>query len=504
VVGAQLTLSINDVSLAEGNSGSTSFIFTVTLSSAGSLPVTVDYATADGSGTAGLDYQATAGRLTFAPGETQKTITVLVNGDTINEPDENFFVNLSNPNNAALTRSQGVGLIVNDDAPGIRLSASTYTVNEDGVEAVLTVVRGGDQSQPATVDYATSDQAGDAPCSLAGGFASQRCDYEITMRTLHFAAGESTKTISIPIIDDTYVEGPESFNVTLSNPTGASLGSISTATVTIVDNDGVSGTPSPIGDTRFFVRMQYLDFLNREPDPAGFNFWVNNIDSCGADSNCREAKRVDTSAAFFLSIEYQQTAYLVYRTYLSAFGDLPQAPVPLDWRQFVGDAQAIGDNLIVNQAGWEQVLEQNKQEFMNQFVRRSKFAAIFPLTMAPADFVDQLFTNAGVTPAGSDRQAAINEFGAALDTRDLAGRARSLRRVAENASLCEKEMNRAFVLMEYFGYLRRNPNAGPDTDFSGYNFWLRKLDSFNGNYVNAEMVKSFLVSLEYLQRFGQQ
>jgi hypothetical protein len=502
VVGAQPTLSINDVSLAEGNSGTTGFIFTVTLASGGSLPVTVDYATADGTATAGSDYQATSGRLTFAPGDTQKTITVLVNGDSTNEPDETFFVNLSNPTNAAVTRSQGLGLIVNDDAPGIRLSAANYTVNEDVTDAVLTVVRGGDLSQPATVDYTTSDQAGDAPCNLAGGFASRRCDYEFTARTLHFAAGENTKTISIPIIDDTYVEGPETFTVTLSNPTGASLGSISSATVTIVDNDSIPDAPGAIGDTAFFVRMQYLDFLNREPDAAGFNFWTGNIDSCGADSNCRAVKRVDTSAAFFLSIEYQQTGYLVYRTNLSAFGKAPQGPQPVDWNQFISDTQALGENLIVNQAGWDQVLEQNKQDFMNRFVRRAEFAAAFPMTMAPADFADHLFANAGVTPSDSERQEAINEFGAAVDTRDMAGRARALRLVAENALLCQKEMNRAFVLMQYFGYLRRNPNAAPDTDFTGYNFWLQKLDSFNGNYVDAEMVKSFLVSREYQQRFG--
>jgi len=504
VVGSQLALSINDVTLAEGNNGNTSFIFTVTLSSAGSLPVTVDYATADGTAMAGSDYQPASGSLTFAPGDTQKTITVLVSGDTVNEPDANFFVNLSNPTNAAITHSQGVGLIVNDDTPGFRLAASSYTVSEDGVDAVLTVVRGGDLSKPATVDYATSDQAGDAPCSVASGFASQRCDYEITVRTLQFAAGESTRTILVPIIDDTYVEGPETFNVTLSNPTGAVLGSISSAAVTIVDNDSVAGFLNPIDDSAFFVRMHYLDFLNREPDPAGFTFWVNNIDSCGADANCRAAKRVDTSAAFFLSIEYQQTGYLVYRTYLAAFGKMPQAPVTLNWNQFVPDTQAVGQNLVVNQTGWEQALEQNKQEFMSRFVRRSQFASALPMTMAPGDFVSQLFRNADLRASDSELQAAINEFGGALDTRDMAARARTLRRVAENALLCQKEMDRAFVLMQYFGYLRRNPNAGPDSDFSGYNFWLQKLDSFNGNYVDAEMVRSFLVSREYRQRFSQQ
>src|SRR6185295_6686481 len=115
-----------------------------------------------------------------------------------------------------------------------------------------------------------------------------------------------------------------------------------------------------------------------------------------------------------------------------------------------------------------------------------------------------LFTNAGVTPSVSDRSAAIDEFGGAGNTTDNTSRARALRRVAENSILNEQEKNRAFVLMQYFGYLRRNPNDPPEQNlnFDGYNFWLGKLNQFNGNFVNAEMVKAFIVSGEYRQRFG--
>ncbi len=110
--------------------------------------------------------------------------------------------------------------------------------------------------------------------------------------------------------------------------------------------------------------------------------------------------------------------------------------------------------------------------------------------------------NAGVTPLAADRQAAINEFGNAVNTADAAARGRALRRVAENSLLAQQEFNKAFVLMQYLGYLRRNPNDAPDGDFAGYNFWLGKLNQFNGNFVNAEMVKAFIVSGEYRQRFG--
>src|SRR5207244_10132998 len=121
-----------------------------------------------------------------------------------------------------------------------------------------------------------------------------------------------------------------------------------------------------------------------------------------------------------------------------------------------------------------------------------------------AEFVDAMFANAGVTPTTTDRNAAINEFAGASNTTDVNARSRALRDVAENSILNQQEFNRAFVLMQYFGYLRRNPYDPPEStlDYSGYNFWLGKLNSFGGNYINAEMVKAFISSIEYRGRFG--
>ena len=147
-------------------------------------------------------------------------------------------------------------------------------------------------------------------------------------------------------------------------------------------------------------------------------------------------------------------------------------------------------------------MENNKQAFALDFVQRSRFTSAFATTLTPAQFVDALFTNAGVTPSASDRQAAINEFGSATNTSDVAARGRALRDVAENSLLQQQEFNRAFVLMQFFGYLRRNPNDPQDTDYTGYEFWLNKLNQFNGNFVAAEMVKAFITSIEYRQRFG--
>ena len=262
-------------------------------------------------------------------------------------------------------------------------------------------------------------------------------------------------------------------------------------------------SPNVIDDAQFFVRQHYRDFLDREPDAAGLAFWTNEITSCGADQSCIEAKRINVSAAYFLSIEFQQTGYFVYRIYKASYGNLSGLPVPIKLNEFQPDSQQISQGVIVNQSGWEQVLENNKQAFTSGFVQRSRFTSAFPTSMTPAEFVDSLFANASVTPLASDRANAINEFGSATNTVDAAARARALRRVAENSTLAQQEFNRAFVLMQYFGYLRRNPNDLPEPtlDFQGYNFWLNKLNQFNGDYIGAEMVRAFITSAEYRHRF---
>ncbi|MFL6254091.1 MAG: hypothetical protein ACJ74T_03640, partial [Pyrinomonadaceae bacterium] len=242
--------------------------------------------------------------------------------------------------------------------------------------------------------------------------------------------------------------------------------------------------------------QHYLDFLNREPDATGLQFWVQGIESCGADAGCREVKRVDTSAAFFLSIEFQQTGYLVYLLHKAAFGNVPGTPVPVRLSNFLSDTQEIGRGVVVGAPNWEARLEANKRDFVNAFVERAAFTNLYPNGQTPAQFVGALNTNAGLvlTPAeASDLAARL------ADGRET--RATALRRVAEDADFRVAEFNRAFVLMQYFGYLRRDPDAAPDTSFEGYNFWLTKLNTFGGDYRKAELVKAFLASVEYRQRF---
>lgn len=272
----------------------------------------------------------------------------------------------------------------------------------------------------------------------------------------------------------------------------------------LADTDAFRG--NPIESDVFLVRQHYLDFLNRQPDPAGLEFWVNNITACGADEGCREVRRIDTSASYFLSIEFQETGYLAERLYKVAFGDalgastlggLHQIAVPIIGRgEFLADTQAIGQGVIVGEAGWASLLENNKQAFVSQFVERARFLNAFPANMSPAAFVDTLNSNSGGALSQPERDQLISELVSGTKTR-----AKVLRAVAEDQDLATAELSRAFVLMQYFGYLRRNPNDLPDSDYTGYDFWLNKLNQFNGDYVAAEMVKAFLNSGEYQARF---
>jgi Tol biopolymer transport system component len=264
--------------------------------------------------------------------------------------------------------------------------------------------------------------------------------------------------------------------------------------------DVLADKPGPIDSSDAFVSQHYHDFLSRMPDPSGLQFWTNNIESCGADQNCRAVKRVDTSAAFFLSIEFQQTGFLVYRFYKAAFGNLPGKPVPVIRSAFLPDTQAIGSGVVVGQTGWDTQLENNKRAFALAFVQRAAFQNAYPSTMTADQFVSQLDTNAGGVLTDADKATLVSTLGSTPS--DPAKRAQVLRSVAENPAFSAQEKNRAFVLMQYFGYLKRNPNDLPDSDYSGYSFWLSKLDQFGGDYVKAEMVKAFISSTEYGQRFS--
>ncbi len=273
-----------------------------------------------------------------------------------------------------------------------------------------------------------------------------------------------------------YHFSPESMSFSLlANKTDA----VFTATRDAVITGNAIDTPE------YFVRQHYVDFLGREPDPSGFAFWSNQIRSCGADAGCIERRTINVSAAYFLSMEFQGTGGLVDSLYRASYGRRPQ------FAEFMPDAATVGQGVIVGGEGdWAGQLNANKQAFIAAWVQRPEFVASYG-GLGNGAFVDTLLGHTGVSYSQGERDALVSALSGGST------RAEVLRQIVENPSFVNAKRNETFVMMQYFGYLRRDPDEG------GYRFWLNKLNQFGGNFEQAEMVKSFIVSGEYRNRFQQ-
>jgi CSLREA domain-containing protein len=231
------TISITDVSLAEGNQGATNFVFSVNLSAPSGFDISVNYATANGTANAPVDYISTNGTLNFsaAAGDVSKTINVAVNSDFVPELNETFLVNLTNAVNASIADSQGVGTIQDDDNAGkIQFAFAAYSTTESTPSATITVVRTNGAAGAVSIDYATSN-----------GTATAGQDYTSAAGTLVFLDGETSKTFDVLILPDALGEANETIFLTLSNPNGgANLGNQTNAALTILDDDG--GLPANV------------------------------------------------------------------------------------------------------------------------------------------------------------------------------------------------------------------------------------------------------------------
>ena len=376
------------------------------------------------------------------------------------------------------------------------------SVQEDLTFVTMTVQRTGDTSQAATVNYETAD-----------GTASERKDYTTAVGTLRFAAGETSKTFDLLINEDSFVEGAETFTVALSNATGGATLSCGTAVATVqINDDALEPTANVVDDASVFVRQHYHDFLNREADAPGLAFWSGQITACGADAACIDRTRASVSQAFFLSIEFQTTGYFVFRIYKATFTDTPARPRGMPrYRELLRDTQEVGRGVVVGQGSWQVLLEANRREFTRQWVERPDFVAQFSLNMTADEYINKLAANLGVTLTPTEFNIAFESYAQTVE-----GRATTLRSIIESGSVYNRQFNAAFVLSQYIGYLRRNPNDAPDADYSGFDFWLVKMDSFSlpGENVRdeqvaisraqrAEMVRAFILSAEYRNRFGQ-
>jgi hypothetical protein len=358
-----------------------------------------------------------------------------------------------------------------------QFSASNYSVNENANFVAVTVTRSGSTGGSGTVNFATRDFAGLTNCTVANGNASERCDYASNAGTLRFNGGETSKTIIIPIVNDALVEGNEMFSVLLTEPNGLTVLSAS-ATVTIVDNDAAPASQNPIDDIPFFVTQQYIDFLGRLPDSTGFANWVATLNGCPnggfGEFDNPGCDRVHVSAGFFLSTEFQGRGYFAYRFYEVA---LDRRPL---YAEFVPDMATVGGD----QSPESEVL--SKAAYTDAWMQRPEFKSRYD-GLSNAAYVDALEANAEVTV--SNKQALVG----ALNNGDM-NRGQVLRNIVESQAVADRFFNRAFVSMQYFGYLRRDP------DTVGFQNWVNTLNADPNNF--RHMIFGFLFSTEYRQRFG--
>jgi hypothetical protein len=416
-------------------------------------------------------------------------------------------------------------IFVNPLGGSLQFSAANYSVPESAGFTTITVQRTGDLESAVTVEYATSDHshpADSVPCTSPGaGLASSRCDFTTAIGTLRFASGETSKTFVVLINQDNYGEGPETLGLMLSGPTGgAALGSPSTAVLQITDDVTEPGT-NPIDNSADFVRAQYHDILGREPDAAGLAFWTDNIEKCNDPlripagqtvAQCIDKQRESTAIAFFMSPEFQITGGFVHHLYKGSLTGAPNYDGGSAGRfptflEFMHDMSQVSEGIVVNGQISGAVVEANRNALAAAFVARPEFVAKYG-GLSNTLYVQELFNTTGIGAMAAEKQALVDGLTGGTETR-----ASVLRKVVDGTVVIDEsnvqfittygqafinqENRRLFVFLEYAGYLRRNP------DTPGFVFWLGKLNFFNGDPVQAEMVRSFILSPEYRNRFGQ-
>jgi hypothetical protein len=339
-------------------------------------------------------------------------------------------------------------------------------------------------------------------CANKSGTAFARCDFATVVGTVVFSGGETSRNISIPIINDSYAEGNETFGLTISNAVGATIGPPSNSTVTINDNETVDG-PNPILQTNatavsFFVRQHYLDFLGREPEPG--EPWSAILNGCSDQFNTNPASpavncdRIFVSGSFFGSPEFKDKGFYIIGMYKVAFNRLPT------YVEFSTDLASI--------TGTDATVFAKRAAYATSFVARTEFTNIYG-AMSNTTFVNHLMSggqgqNYALTsittkdPASPDIGAKVTLTNNDLITRLTSGamtRGQVLRAIAQSDEITlNKEAVTAFVASQYYGYLRRAPDTG------GFNSWVTHL-TLNPNDFRT-MVNGFMNSSEYRSRFG--
>lgn len=285
-----------------------------------------------------------------------------------------------------------------------------------------------------------------------------------------------------------------------------------------------TNTAITIDDADFFAAQHYIDFLRRFPDAPGWAHWTGEITMCNtaagrlpgeSQEKCIDRKRTNTSGAFFVSPEYQNIGGFVIRVYWGTLGkkesaqcpgvpqNLPASCRPL-YNEYLVDVSEVNKGIVVNDQLAPDVINANKRAFVVKFMTRPDFQAAYPSSMSGTQFVDKIAQTTGVPLSSADRSALITEANTLSNRANVVFKMVEGTKTIANGELVfettygeqffKKEFDPAFVFMEYIGYLRRNP------DQDGFNHWLGKLRQF-GNFVDAEMVRAFIVSPEYRSRF---
>jgi hypothetical protein len=395
--------------------------------------------------------------------------------------------------------------------PTVAFKFATYSVSEAETSraVIISVTRTGNTSGASTVEYRTvaeTDAQAQVPCNptqtQARGTASPRCDFATTVDTLAFGANEVEKTFTIPLVNDVHVEGAETFQIELASPTGATLGTQATATITINDNDTAPPTTNPVRpplpygpDTpRFFVRQHYLDFLSREPE-AG-EPWTNVLVNCPNPENGPQqtttpsagCDRLLVSRSFFESPEFALKGFFVFLYHKASFGSAQNPNFYPEYRDIVTDMRRVTGTTSAETLA-------KRDAFAAAWVTRPAFTARYNGTSS-AEFVDTLLANVNATPtqagSGFTRDSLVADLNAGTKTR-----AEVLRLIVESKEVVARQFNHAYVAMQYYGYLRRTPDLG------GYLAWLAAISSGGDETANRRvMVNGFLNSTEYVFRFG--
>jgi hypothetical protein len=483
------------------NEGGVSVPITVTRSGDTSPAASVNFAASDGSASQTSDYVVNSGTLNFAAGETGKTFLVLIVDDAFVESNETINLTLSNAAGGSLAAPSTATITISDnDTPNSTSPAPKRFA------AALT----GAQETPANnsaakgIGFVLLNQ-NETAASVSLQFQNLSSAY--TAAHIH---GPGAAGVAAPILFTLPTTNPVT-NFSLS-PTAPQVSDLKAGLHYLnvhssnLGNGEIRGQlrSNPTLEENFFVRQQYLDFLSRDGDPGGFNYWLGQISSCQADAQCFHDRTITTSNAFFFEAEFQQTAGFVFRVYRAAFGNTQPFPNPdssnateanklVDYAAFVADRARVvgGADLAAAQ-----------QAFANQFVSRAQFTNRYAPGLTGAQFVDAILAtlqSADGVNLSAQRQALIDQF-------NLGGRGMVLYRLADdnaqnpinNQAFINAEYNRQFALTLYFGYLRRNPDIG------GFLFWQSQINLAPVRDVPKQnaLVCSFLTAAEYQLRFG--